>query len=230
MSKKCAAVCEAEIDYRMFYNLDSHADVPIFNNPDLLSNIRTLKKGYRVSVAGGEHVFNQVGTHCFLGTVIYDPENKYNIVPECAFLSRGYFIKYAPPNKFLYIVDIEGKVVMTFFNDKTDNLLKCSVEDASLMNCGADKRSAERSKVAVVKRGAFPLTLDQAEENVRRFFTLDQRRRAALVRSDHQIDHASEKQMIERVNSPSVTNFPYTAADVINCRIIYGKCPSCSFG
>ena len=61
------------------YTLDNHADICIFCNAGLLTNIRPSE--FRVNGIGNSNIqFDQVGDHPYCGTVIYAPTNRYNLI------------------------------------------------------------------------------------------------------------------------------------------------------
>jgi hypothetical protein len=63
------------------------------------------------------------------------------------------------------------------------------------------------------------------------YFTAEQRRRAALVPPMHiALNHPSDAALTEAVNSPSFMNCPISGEDIVNARIIYGRCKECDEG
>ena len=57
------------------------------------------------------------------------------------------------------------------------------------------------------------------------YFTAEQRRRAALVPPMHiALNHPSDAALTEAINSPSFMNCPISGEDIVNARIIYGRC------
>ena len=63
------------------------------------------------------------------------------------------------------------------------------------------------------------------------YFTAEQRRRAALVPPMHiALNHPSDAALTKAINSPSLMNCPTCGEDIVNARIIYGRCKECNEG
>ncbi len=72
-----------------YYTLDNHADIGIFCNASLLTNIRPAE--HRVSSISDTRIsFDQVGDHPYCDTVIYAPKNKYNLIAMRVIKDNGH--------------------------------------------------------------------------------------------------------------------------------------------
>ena len=72
------------------YTLDNHADICIFCNAGLLTNIYSSE--FRVNgIVGNSNIqFDQVGDHPYCGTVIYVPKNRYNLITIRIIKDKGH--------------------------------------------------------------------------------------------------------------------------------------------
>jgi len=86
-----------------YYTLDNHADICIFCNASLLTNIRPAE--HRVSGISDTRVsFDQVGDHPYYGTIIYAPKNKYNLIAMRVIKDNGH--RYITDKDNTYILHI----------------------------------------------------------------------------------------------------------------------------
>jgi hypothetical protein len=60
--------------------LDSQSSISVFNNPQMLSNIRASPQEICVLTNGGKQTSNQVGDITNLGTIWYNPDSIANIL------------------------------------------------------------------------------------------------------------------------------------------------------
>jgi hypothetical protein len=96
-----------------YYTLDNHADICIFCNASLLTNIRPAE--HRVSGISDTRVsFDQVGDHPYCGTVIYAPKNKYNLIAMRIIKDNWHRYITDKDNTFIAIVDQDDRLLLKF--------------------------------------------------------------------------------------------------------------------
>ena len=165
-----------------YYTLDNHADICIFCNASLLTNIRPAE--HRVSGISDTKVsFDQVGDHPYCGTVIYTRNNKYNLIAMGVIKNNRHRYITDKDNTFIAIVAQNNRLLLKFDYDSSDKLYKVRAEHAFdfLDPAKVSKQSSEPSV-------ALPNALiDEAERtyDATMFFTAEQRRRVALVPPIH---------------------------------------------
>ena len=96
-----------------FYTLDNHADICIFCNASLLTNIRPVE--HRVSGISDTRVsFDQVGDHPYCGKVIYAPKNRYSLIAMRVIKDNGHRYITKKDNTFIAIVDKNDRLLLKF--------------------------------------------------------------------------------------------------------------------
>jgi hypothetical protein len=213
-----------------YYSLDNHADVSIFCNAGLLSNIREFKSGLKVSGISDTSVnFTHIGDHPYCGTVIYAPKNRYNLIAMRVIRENGHHYVVDKENLFYAIMDKDNRMLVKFDYDPADHFYKVKVDHAfDFMDPNRKAKPPESASTALPNAviGAGDNQFDSVM-----YFSAEQRRRAALVPPIHiALNHLSDAALVEAVNSPSLMNCPISAEDVANARIIYGQCKDCLEG
>ena len=200
-------------------NIDDHANIHLFANKSLLTNLRKLKDPIRVVGMGGMSKFIEyIGEHPLLGDVLYDPNNGYNIMSMDLLEELGYIDRKSEDRKTLYLYHKENKSVIAFKKDPFDRFWKCPVEEFD--------RELIRSFpiVAQLHREYFAYPMSA-------YYTVEQQRRAQEAIQLHQaLDHPSDRSLTALLQSNSMINVPITAQDLANARAIYGPCPHCLEG
>jgi hypothetical protein len=160
-----------------YYTLDNHADICIFCNASLLTNIRPAE--HRVSVSDTRISFDQVGAHPYCGTVIYAPKNKYNLIAMRVIKDNGHRYITDKDKTFIAIMDQNDRLLLKFDYDPLNKFYKVRAEHAFDFLDPA-KVIKQSSESAVALPNAL---IDEAERtyDASMFFTAKQRRRAALV-------------------------------------------------
>ena len=212
------------------YSLDNHADISIFCNASLLTNIREHKAGLKVSGISNTSVnFTHVGDHPYCGTVIYAPNNRYNLIAMRVIRDNGHHYIVDKDNLFYAIMDKDDRMLVKFDYDPADHFYKVKAAHAfDFMDPNRKAKPPEEASIAL--NNAVIGAGDQQYDSVM-YFSAEQRRRAALVPPIHiALNHLSDPALIEAVNSPSFMNCPISAEDVANARIIYGPCKHCMEG
>ena len=124
-------------------------------------------------------------------------------------------------NTFVAIMGKDNRMLVRFDYDPEDNFYKVRAEHAFDFMKTPEHLAEERNIVlsnALVEMG------EQRYESTM-FFTAEQRRRAALVPPMHiALNHPSDAALTEAIDSPSFMNCPISGEDIINARIIYGRC------
>jgi hypothetical protein len=212
-----------------YYSLDNHADVSIFCNANLLTNIREYKDGIKVSGISDTSVkFTHVGDHPYCGTVIYAPTNRYNLIAMRVIRENGHHYVVDRENRFYAILDHNDRLLVKFDYDPVDHFYKVKADHA--FDFMDPNRKAKPPEGSIALPNAVVEAGDHKYDSVM-FFTAEQRRRAALVPPIHiALNHLSDAALVEAVNSPSFMNCPISAEDIANARIIYGPCKDCMEG
>ena len=105
------------------YTLDNHADICIFCNAKLLTNIRPSE--FRVNGIGNFNIqFDQVGDHSYCGTVIYAPTNRYNLIAMRVIKDNGHRYITDEGNTFVAIMGKDNRMLVRFDYDAEDNFYK----------------------------------------------------------------------------------------------------------
>ena len=150
--RSCIKGKSSRLNCSNYYTLDNHADICIFCNASLLTNIRPSER--RVSGISDTRVsFDQVGDHPYCGTVIYAPKNKYNhLIAMGVIKDNGHRYITDKDNTFIAIVDQDDRLLLKFDYDPSDKFYKVRAERAFdfLDPASASKRSSE-SAVALPK-------------------------------------------------------------------------------
>ncbi len=111
------------------YKLDNHADICIFCNAGLLTNIRPSE--LRVNGIGNSDIqFDQVGDHPYCGTVIYAPTNRYNLIAMRVIKDNGHRYITNEGNTFVAIMGKDNRMLVRFDFDPEDNFYKVRAEHA----------------------------------------------------------------------------------------------------
>ncbi len=201
-----------------YYTLDNHADICIFCNASLLTNIRPEE--HRVSgISDTRDSFDQVGDYPYCGKGIYAPKNKYNLIAMRVIKDNGHRHITNKDNRLIAIVDQNDRLLLKFDYDPLDkfyNKVKAEHAFDLLDPAKVSKQSSEPLPNALV---------DEAERtyDASMFFTAEQRRKAALVPPIYvALNHPSDATLIGASNSPSLINCPISAEDIANARVIYG--------
>ena len=204
-----------------FYCLDSMANVSVFRNPDLLTDIRQSDKPLSIDGVGAKLTkVSQVGNHYLFGEVWYLPTNEYNIVSQWQAQKHGFLLKMSDDNKSCYLYRASDRAAIRFMRDPVDHFYKCPATDREL------------AKV----RQAFEINAQDLHEaytvnNHSMYYSQEQLRRADIVESLHvSLEHPSDSQLMAFIQSPSSINLPVTVQDVHNLRAIKGPCPICLEG
>ena len=111
-------------------NLDSHANINVFMNESLLSNIRKVKP-IKVKGFGGMYKYlDTVGDHPLLGEVFLEKDNDFNIISVTSMREEhGYFRRISKDNLKEYLYNDDLQSVFTFDLDPADGFYKISLED-----------------------------------------------------------------------------------------------------
>ena len=207
----------SSLNNRDCYSLDGHANICIFNNAKVLTNLREIKIPKRVKGIGGtvQH-YNTIGNHPIFGEVIYDPNNEYNLVGQPVLRKLGLLIRISADNSFIDVVDGKTEnLVMHFRLDESDGFYK------SPMFPSTPEKTFVASPHSLIK----PVH-NRAEKL--KLYTQDQIERAQRVAVLHKgLMHASPDAMIRFLNSPSLINCDLSAQDVKNWVDIEGECSVC---
>jgi hypothetical protein len=197
---------------RQLISLDSHANISVFNNRDYLTNLRCINPPLKVEGINGSTVtYKSVGSHPLVGTVIYDPHNKYNILSQSQLRNNGYLLRISDDNSVTSVIDKGTSVIRAEFNlDHRDGFYKynpqppLSVYNGSLI--GTEYNRSEKLKL---------LTNDQLERAER------------AIALHNALGHPGDEAMNAMLNSPSLINCEVTSGDLRNGRLIQGPCPIC---
>ena len=110
-------------------NLDNHANINIFRNKDLLTNLRNLAVPHVIKGSTGEAEFGTVGDHPHFGETIYNPKAEYNIVALCKANDAGFVHSYVRQNdnSESELVNPKTGVRYHFRRDPNDRFDKCYV-------------------------------------------------------------------------------------------------------
>jgi len=204
-----------------FYCLDSMANVSVFRNPELLTDIRSSDKPLSIDGVGAKLTkVDQVGTHHLFGEVWYLPTNEYNIVSQWQAQKNGFLLKMSEDNKSCYLYRGSDRTAMRFVRDPIDHFYKCPATDREIARVGK----------------AFEINAHELHEaysvnNHSMYYSQEQLRRADIVESLHvSLEHPSDSQLVAFIQSPSSINLPVSVQDVHNLRAIKGPCPICLEG
>jgi hypothetical protein len=81
-------------DNHTYYCLDSMANVSVFRNSDLLTDIHKSIRALSIEGVGSKMTkVDQVGAHPLFGEVWYLPANEYNIVSQWQAEKQGFLLK-----------------------------------------------------------------------------------------------------------------------------------------
>ncbi len=210
------------------YTLDNHADICIFCNAGLLTNIRAAE--FKVNGIGDSNVqFNQVGDHPYCGTVIYAPNNRYNLIAMKVIRDNGHRYITDKDNTFIAIMSEDDRMLVRFDFDPLDKFYKVKADHA--FDFMSPKRHDDPAEERHIILSNALIDMADRQYDSAMYFTAEQRRRAALVPPMHiALNHISDAALTEAVNSPSLMNCPISADDIVNARIIYGQCRECQEG
>jgi hypothetical protein len=114
-------------------NLDSHANINVFMNESLLTNIRKVKP-IKVKGFGGMYKYlDTVGDHPLLGEVFLEKDNDFNIISITSMREEhGYFRRISKDNLKEYLYNDDLQSVFTFDLDPADGFYKISLEDFNI--------------------------------------------------------------------------------------------------
>ena len=120
-----------------FYCLDSMANVSVFRNPDLISDIRQSDKPLSIDGVGAKLTkVNQVGTHHLFGEVWYLTTNEYNIVSQWQAQKSGFLLKMSDDNQSCYLYRASDRTAIRFMRDPVDHFYKCPATDREIARVG----------------------------------------------------------------------------------------------
>ena len=113
-----------------YLNGDDHANIHVFMNKKLLTNIRKVVP-IKVKGFGGYYKYlDTVGDHPMLGEVFLDENNDFNIVSITALrVEHGYFRQFSKDNLKQYLQNEEIRSVFTFELDPADGFYKILVSE-----------------------------------------------------------------------------------------------------
>ena len=198
------------------YSLDDHANVCIFRNSALLSNVRTVAKPFSVEGIGGTCIeYYMVGDHPVFGEMIYSPENKYNIVRQPCLREKGYLLRLSQDNKYYFDI---AKVYL----EQSDGFYKAPFD--------RPQPSIELPASAEPQvRSAHPVVAIKSEDTAfesKMYYTEAQQERAQQAVTMHEaMRHPSDAALIEMLKSPLLINCPISSSGVSNARAIYSPRP-----
>ena len=203
------------------YCLDSMANVNVFRNRDLLTNIRESKRTMHIDGVGGKSVsIKLIGDHKLFGTCYYCPETEYNVVSQWKAELQGFKTRLSEDNESAWLVRDSDKTSICFNRDPSDHFYKCPY-------------------IALVKKqtdGSVNTNFGNLEEiygngSQRMLYTQEQLRRADMAEALHvALEHPSDTQLAAFIQSPSTINCPITVQDLKNLRAINGPCRVCLEG
>jgi hypothetical protein len=70
--------------------LDSGANICVFRNADLISNLQQLDQPIEIEGVGGISSHSQEGRHPIFGRVIHNPDMRFNAVSMSVMRAKGY--------------------------------------------------------------------------------------------------------------------------------------------
>jgi len=115
---------------RHYCNIDSHANIHLWNNEEELTNVRDVDPIYCEFGGGFKKKLSRVGDHPLLGIVYIDRENKNNIISvDVMREDKGYFRRISDDNKKEYLVNEELGSILTFERDPLDGFFKQPIVD-----------------------------------------------------------------------------------------------------
>ena len=113
-----------------YINMDNHANIHVFCNGKLLTNIRKVRPLKVKGFGGFIKELDTVGDHPLFGEVFYDPVNGNNIVSaDLCREDAGYFRRTSKDNKKEFLYNEDLKSVITFDRDPMDGFYKVSVRE-----------------------------------------------------------------------------------------------------
>ena len=208
----------SKFDNHTCYSLDSNANVCVFRNPDLLTNIRPLGKPVTVEGLHGSRVtYDKAGDHPLFGRAIYDRLNKYNIVGVPRLHKLGFLLRLSDNNQYYYVVNkATNALIAVFERDNADGFYKCESSPPR-------QASAYPSSV-IASQASNPFSTSV-------YYTKEQQARAQQAVALHNaMGHPSDLALEAMLVSPSLINCPVSAADLANARAMFGQCPQCLEG
>jgi hypothetical protein len=121
---------EAKVKNEEYLNLDSHANINVFMNESLLSNIKKVQP-IKVKGFGGMYKYlDTVGDHPLLGEVFLEKDNDFNIISVTAMrVEHGYFRRISKDNLKEYLYNDDLQSIFTFDLDPADGFYKISVKE-----------------------------------------------------------------------------------------------------
>ena len=174
--------------------LDNQATKGIFNNQELLTNLRKASITSSFTGIGGRLESNWIGDVEDLGTVSYAPTAIANIL-SFAEIEEKYEIEYIPQEGFLV---------------KTDSKYYMFSKKGNLYVCDFSSQNSQMAMVQTVEENESLYTKRQVED-------------AKIARDlKKQLGYASDKDLIKLINSGGIINCPVTAHDVYRASRIYG--------
>jgi hypothetical protein len=200
----------------------TRTSIYIFCNAGLLTNIRPSE--FRVNGIDNSNImqFDQVGDH-----PIYAPNNRYSLIAMRVIKENGHRYITDKDNTFVAIMGKNNRMLVRFNHDSEDIFYKVKADHAfDFME--TPEHSAKERHIALSNA-----LVDMGEQRFKSTmcFTAEQRRRAALVPPMHMaLKHPSDTALTEAINSPSFMNCPISKEDIVNARIIFGRCNECDEG
>ena len=154
----------------------------------------------------------EVREHTDMGTGPLSPSFTRNLISESAALAAGYHVVHDTRIANEYHLLKEGRPPLVF---------------------RANREGTYSMPISEFK-GHFPASYEAASHTTdvdrsQMVFTKQQRARAALYR-DHQatcLSHAHDDRVIAALENGTLTDVPYTAADIRNAMVIHGPCQAC---
>jgi hypothetical protein len=111
-------------------NLDSHANIHVWNNKDALRNVRKVKPISVEGLGGYIKKLDTVGDHPLLGEVFIDEKNKYNLISiDLMREDHGYFRRISKDNKTEWLYNEDLKSLLTFKRDPVDGFIKMPITE-----------------------------------------------------------------------------------------------------
>lgn len=195
------------------YNLDNHANIMIFNNPELVYDIEDTECS--ANVMGGIVKLNKKCTHPIFGKGFLEPSCKYNLLGLKA-LNNMKFTEFKPRealDQYTFLthpeygdIKLSRSVISDFYSIGHDELMR-----------------AIRNNVAEVKLiEAYPCLQVDTE------YTLEEYKRAEEITRIHsRLGHPSNDTMKAILDHNLMVNTTLTSHDVNRAEEIFGPCETC---
>ncbi len=194
------------------YNIDNHCNVVIFNNSELVTDIKPVKvviNGY-----GGESTLKYSCVHEIFGPGYYDPNSPYNLLGLKPLEKLG-FIEFKPKeanNRYTYLVhDHYGDI--KFDRTKSDFYTLGHEELISIIHHNTKERRIAFSTTKVLDREYTDEEYTRAED------TMQLHRR---------LGHPSNLKLQAILDNNLIVNTILTGHDVRRMQSIFGNCETCN--